>query len=105
MCTGFGSRVRVPPDILKAVGIHDVCKGRCFLHATHGVNIESVRRVDCIEGVKNAIEVTNNKKEASVSEKVGGDAVEKDVFSVSSLGWSIDAQNGDDGVANESIDA
>ena len=60
MCEVFGSWVRVPPDVLKAVGIHDVCKGRCPLHATHGVNIESVRRVDCIEGVKNAVEVTNN---------------------------------------------
>jgi hypothetical protein len=78
---------------------------RCPLHATHGVNIESVRRVDCIEGVKNAVEVTNNEKEASVSGKVGTHAVEKEVFSVSSLGRSIDAQNGDDGVTNESIDA
>jgi len=103
MCEFFGSRVRVPSDVLKAVGIHDVCRGRCPLHATHGFNIESVRRVDCIEGVKKAIEVTNNEKEASVCGKVGTNAVEKDVFSVSSLSRSIDAQN--DGVANESIDA
>jgi len=65
------------------------CRYSCPLHATHGVNIKSVRRVDCIEGVKNAVEVTNNEKEASVSEMVGTNAVEKEIFSVSSLGRSI----------------